>query len=145
MFKSLMISIWAILVTVSVVFVPTLLEGGKEDGPKEIALEDHRSDTMSAALFSRGKVVGHFTTRLRYKLPVGIVDPEKVPVDQIIQDGLFELIHRSDPKQLSKIGESELAAMAEELTVILNGRSTALKITDVQFESARLMLKSVIR
>ena len=47
--------------------------------------------------------------------------------------------------QLSGNDIEQLADMAEELTVILNGRSTVLNITDVQFESARLMLKSVIR
>ena len=146
MIKSLLISIWAILVTSGVVFAPALLKGsGTEDGPVQKAMVDHRSDTMSAALFSKGKVVGHFTTRLRYQLPDGEIDPEQVPIDQIIQDGLFELMLQSKAEELSKLGESELAEMAEQLTEILNERSTPLNISNLRFESARLMLKSAIR
>ena len=146
MIKSLVISIWAIIVTVAVVFVPGLLAGDGDDGePAPAALIDHRTNTMSAALFERGKVIGHFTTRIRYQLPEGAIDADVVPVDQIIMDGLFELIHKIKPRDMAKLREGQLAGMGDDLAELLNNRSTPLPITNVRFDSARLMLKTVVR
>ncbi|MEP1206268.1 MAG: hypothetical protein ABJM29_16935 [Rhizobiaceae bacterium] len=108
----------------------------------EPSLVDFRSDTMSAALFDDGNVVGHFTARVNYQLPKDAVDPELVPVDQIILDGLFELVHRSDPKDLAKLRDPQLADMADQLAEALNNRTTPFPISNVRFDSARLMLKS---
>jgi hypothetical protein len=144
--KSLFISIWAIIVTIGMVFLPTLFSGDTtEDGPKAAALIDHRTDTMSAALFEDGEVVGHFTTRIRYQMPDGAVDPEVVPVDQIIMDGLFELIHKMQPKEMARLRDPELAVMGDDLAQLLNNRRADFPITNVRFDSARLMLKSAIR
>lgn len=144
--KSLVISIWAIIVTVAVVFVPGLLAGGGEDGePAPATLIDHRTNTMSAALFERGRVIGHFTTRIHYQLPDGAIDPDVIPIDQIIMDGLFELIHQMKPKDMAKLRERDLMGMGEDLAVLLNNRSTPLPIQNVRFDSARLMVKSVVR
>ena len=146
MIKSLVISIWAIVVTIGVVFVPGLLAGSDEDGePAPAALIDHRTDTMSAAMFERGRVVGHFTTRIRYQLPEGAIDADVVPVDQIIMDGLFELIHQLKPKEMAKLRERELVRMGDDLAEMLNNRSTPLPISKVRFDSARLMVKSAVR
>ena len=134
---------WAIIVTIAVVFVPSLFASDpSEDGSAAPTLVDYRSDTISAALFRDGNVIGHFTTRLRYQLPDGAVNPELVPVDQIIMDGLFELIHKSDPKDLAKLREPQLADMAEQLANSLNNRATPFPISNVRFDSARLMLKT---
>ena len=146
MIKSLIISVWAIIVTVAVVFVPGLFAGGDADGePAPAALIDHRTNTMSAALFERGRVIGHFTTRIRYQLPEGSVDAEAIPVEQIIMDGLFELIHQMKPQDMAKLRERELAAMGKDLAELLNNRSTPLPIQNLRFDSARLMVKSVVR
>jgi len=141
--KSLFISIWAIIVTVAVVFLPSLMGGGSaEDRVMAPSLIDHRTDTMSAALFDAGSVVGHFTTRIRYQLPEGAIDPDTVPVDQIILDGLFELVYNSDPKQLAKLRSPQLSDMADQLALALNNRNTPFPISNVRFDSVRLMLKS---
>ena len=146
MIKSLVISIWAIIVTVGVVFVPGLFASDdNEDEPAPAVLIDHRTDTMSAALFERGRVIGHFTTRINYQLPDGAVDPDVIPVDQIIMDGLFELIHKIKPRDMAKLREGQLAGMGDDLAELLNNRSTPLPITNVRFDSARLMLKTVVR
>ena len=146
MITSLIISIWAIIVTVGVVFVPGLFAGGDADGePAPVTLIDHRTNTMSAAMFERGRVIGHFTTRIRYQLPKGAVAPETVPVDQIIMDGLFELIHQMQPKDMAKLRERELVAMGKDLAELLNNRSTPLPVQNLRFDSARLMVKSVVR
>ena len=142
MIKSLFISIWAIVVTVGVVFLPSLFASDDaDDRAVATTMIDHRSDTMSAALFDEGSVVGHFTTRVRYQLPKGAIDPEVVPVNQIILDGLFELVHKADPKKLAKLKEPQLTAMADQLALALNNRSTPFPISNVRFDSARLMLK----
>ena len=143
MFKSLIISVWAIAVTIAVVFIPSLLASDQtEDGMVAPTMVDFRSDTMSAALFDDGSVIGHFTTRVRYQLPDGAVNPDLVPVDQIIMDGLFELIHKSDPKELAKLRDPQLADMADQLAHSLNNRATPFPISNVRFDSARLMLKT---
>ena len=90
-------------------------------------------------------VIGHFTTRIRYQLPEGSVDPEAIPVEQIIMDGLFELIHQMKPQDMAKLRERELAAMGKDLAELLNNRSTPLPIQNLRFDSARLMVKSVVR
>ena len=100
---------------------------------------------MSAALFENGRVVGHFTTHIRYQMPEGAVDPEVVPVDQIIMDGLFEVIHQIKPKELAKYRENELTIMSKKLAQLLNNRTTPIPITNVRFDRVRLMLKSVVR
>lgn len=144
--KSLFISFWAIIVTVAVVFLPTLLGGETSDGePVAETLIDHRTNTMSAALFQNGRVIGHFTTRINYQLPEGAVDADIVPVDEIIMDGLFEVIHQLEPKEMAKYRERELATMGNKLAQLLNGRSTPFPIENVRFDSARLMLKSAAR
>ncbi len=144
MFKSLFISIWAIGVTIAVVFAPKFLgEEASGDGEIKPILVDHRSDTLSAALFDEGTVVGHFTARVHYKLPKGVIDPDIVPVDQIILDGLLELVFKADPRELAKLREPQLAEMADKLAIFLNNRSTPFPISNVRFDSARLMLKTV--
>ena len=143
MLNSILISVWAILVTLAV-FSLQQGNGDDESNGKETVIEliDHRTDAISTALFDDGKVVGHLTTRIHFQLQKGTEELVPVALDLIIEDGLFDVTFNMKAHELIKLKENDLKSLASKLQQTLGQRKTPLAIRNVRFENTRLMLKS---
>ena len=139
MLKATIISVWAIAITVAVFAVDQLPE---DNGiTSSISYEEYKTETLSVALFKRGKVVGHFTTRVRYELPETVAAKFPVPVSMLIGDGLHEVAYSMEADKLLSVKERDLGGIETKLTAVLQQRKTPVPVRNLRLENTRLMIK----
>jgi len=141
--NSIFLSIWASVVTI-IVFSIAYTNNTHDPGHDILSVElvDHHTDNISTALFDDGAVIGHFITRVRFRLPINTESLNPVALDLIIKDGLFDVISEMKVDDLIRLEQNDLQSMASRLTHTLGQRKTSLAIKNISFENTRLMLKS---
>jgi len=112
-----------------------------DENGEEISYEEHKTNTLSVALFKNGKVVGHLTTRVSFELPVASGKSLPVPLSMIVGDGLHEVAYGMQTKQLVRLREREIGEIETRLTKILNERRTPLQVRNLRMENTSLLTK----
>jgi len=137
--KSIVISIWAVAISVAVFSIDRLPASEEDD--VSVAYEEHTTEPLSVAIFRKGQVIGHFITRIRLELPEEVVAKSPIPLTMIVGDGLHEVAYSMSTKELLSLKESELAKIQTKLTQLLNERRSPLPVRKLRLENTRLLMK----
>ncbi len=104
-------------------------------------MSQHRTDTISIALFKNGKVAGHLTTRIAYE----VVDPTSsdsaAPLNFIIEDVLHEAVYGANNLS-EKLEKSALETeIVGHLQSALDRREGIPRIQNIKLDKTNFLLK----
>lgn len=141
MLKTIILSVWGALVTIGAVYGNMHLSTQSDEVKVEKAsYDDHMTDTLTIAIFHKGKVIGHLATRIKYKLPDTMDTDGPIPIKVMIEDGLYEVVYKMRVGKLMKLEEKDLIEIGTNLTQLLNQRKTPLPIVNALLHETQILM-----
>ena len=143
MIKTIVISVWAALLTAIVFYfrAPHLHPVDPTQHADAPQVNEGRTDAISVPIFKKGAMIGHLTTRVRYKIEETDSVQVPVPVELVIGDGLFELVSTMKAETLTKLEERDLVDIGISLVRLLESRKNPLPIQEAKLENTQLSWK----
>lgn len=141
MLKTIILSVWGALVTIGAVYANMHFSSQSEEVEVEtVSFENYTTDTLTIAIFNKGKVIGHLVTRIKYELPDTMSQDGPVPIKVMIEDGLYEVVYKMRVGKLMKLQDEDLSEIGKNLTQLLNTRKTPLPIANAMLHDTQILM-----
>jgi len=130
------------MVAIGIVYYQTLPETAAADaGAEKLPTQSHKTNTLTIALFKKGKVIGHLTTRITYDVALSGAEPAEGLLDFIIEDRLHKVVYdNGDPGMKRKRDEIE-KDISEKLQLLFDNDEAGHKIRNIKLTKTNFLIK----
>jgi hypothetical protein len=134
MMKSIVIGVWACLITLAASYETSSMRIARANHPVDAAVsasEARKTKEINVPIVRQGAVKGYVVVQFTYVVNLGVAKATSIPPDAFVVDEAFRYLYDDESIDFSHLEKLDLGKMTRTLVQKVNARMKAEILTDI--------------